>query len=246
MQNPADSALVSLDVRHISFSSALDAAMPDGAHAQLLLSGDDRYDCLLLAQHIEGGSAGPARHKHRVDQYYIVLSGVLTIDLAGDVRDVEAGTLVVVPAGMGHTTFNRSAQSEYHIELFVPDQPLTTLSTPAEPRDGDTLEARMAPLSSGKGFASKSAAFHMMSLEDAPQAIAAGQDDLIVIVLAGAMDAESDGVSACVARHDMIVLPAGTALSARSAGAQASLLLIGLTKTPAPLLAEAGGTERMN
>jgi mannose-6-phosphate isomerase-like protein (cupin superfamily) len=234
IETPDDSVLASPDVRRIVFSSALDAAMPAGAHAQLLLSGDSRYDCLLLAQHIEPGAAGPPRHKHDVDQYYFVTSGTMTIDLGGDVRDVDAGTLVVVPAGMGHTTFNRSTKSEYHIELFVPDQPLKMLSTPAQQYDGKALRPELVSLRAGRHFANQVIDFRVLALgPDARHAIDASRDDLLIVVLNGAVEIDYDDALIDIERNDLVAVPRGALLSARATGAEppASLLLIRLKNT---------------
>lgn len=73
-----------------------------------------------LASLVAPGCCGPGLHFHTSDQIFFVLEGTAQIQLGDEVRSVAAGSLVFVPAGVAHCSWNDSAEPERHLELLVP------------------------------------------------------------------------------------------------------------------------------
>lgn len=66
------------------------------------------------------GGAGPGTHIHDFDQYYMVLEGVLQVEVALERHEVQAGSLVLLPAGVPHRQWNDGPQQETHLALISP------------------------------------------------------------------------------------------------------------------------------
>jgi len=66
------------------------------------------------------GGAGPGTHIHEFDQYYMVLEGVLQVEVALERHEVPAGSLVILPAGVPHRQWNGGQEPETHIALISP------------------------------------------------------------------------------------------------------------------------------
>jgi mannose-6-phosphate isomerase-like protein (cupin superfamily) len=69
---------------------------------------------------INAGSAGPHTHIHEFDQYYLVLDGELTVEVALEKHVVSPRELVVVPAGVPHRQYNIGAVTEKHLSVSAP------------------------------------------------------------------------------------------------------------------------------
>ncbi|OBJ83289.1 cupin domain-containing protein [Mycobacterium sp. 1245852.3] len=69
---------------------------------------------------LEPGSAGRKLHIHRFDQYYLVLEGELTVEVALQTHFVRPHTLVVLPAGVPHHQYNSGTTTEKHLAVHTP------------------------------------------------------------------------------------------------------------------------------
>jgi quercetin dioxygenase-like cupin family protein len=70
---------------------------------------------------LEPGSAGPNTHIHDFDQYYLVLEGELTVEVALQTHTVTPHTLVLLPAGVPHRQYNSSTTTtEKHLAVLAP------------------------------------------------------------------------------------------------------------------------------
>lgn len=69
---------------------------------------------------VDPGSGGPGTHIHPFDQYYLVLEGELTVEVALQTHVVSAGTLVVLPAGVAHRQHNAGSGAERHVVVLAP------------------------------------------------------------------------------------------------------------------------------
>jgi mannose-6-phosphate isomerase-like protein (cupin superfamily) len=67
------------------------------------------------------GAGGPGTHIHAFDQFYFVLSGVLSVEVGFDRFDAGPGTLVTLPAGVPHRQWNEGGATERHLALLVPN-----------------------------------------------------------------------------------------------------------------------------
>jgi mannose-6-phosphate isomerase-like protein (cupin superfamily) len=59
-------------------------------------------------------------HTHAFDQFYYVLSGALTVLVAGAHHDVGERTLVMLPSGLPHCSVNRSGRPVRYLVVQVP------------------------------------------------------------------------------------------------------------------------------
>lgn len=66
------------------------------------------------------GSAGPGTHIHRFDQYYLVLEGELTVEIALETYTVGPDQLVILPAGVPHRQYNAGEVTERHVAILAP------------------------------------------------------------------------------------------------------------------------------
>lgn len=69
---------------------------------------------------VSPGKSGPGMHIHEFDQYFYVLEGTLDVEVALQKRRVEAGMLVVLPAGVPHRQYNSGDTAERHIAINTP------------------------------------------------------------------------------------------------------------------------------
>ena len=66
----------------------------------------------------EGSPAG--LHTHRVDQLFYILSGTMSLEIAGQSYVAGPGTLVVFPAGVPHRNWNGGSEATIHIAFNTP------------------------------------------------------------------------------------------------------------------------------
>ena len=59
-------------------------------------------------------------HIHEFDQYYLVLDGELTVEVALEKHVVSPRELVVVPAGVPHRQYNNGVVTERHLSVSTP------------------------------------------------------------------------------------------------------------------------------
>ena len=78
---------------------------------------------------LDAGSGGPGTHIHKFDQYYLVIDGELTIEVALEEHVVGPDHLVVLPAGVPHRQYNSGTGTERHLVIIAP-----------APRPGETWD----------------------------------------------------------------------------------------------------------
>lgn len=66
----------------------------------------------------EGSPAG--MHTHKVDQLFYILSGTMSLAIAGQSHSAGPGTLVVFPAGVPHRNWNGGAEATIHLAFNTP------------------------------------------------------------------------------------------------------------------------------
>jgi len=82
-------------IRPFDDANAFDTGFP-GYRAQVL---SHLESAVMINSHIEKGGCGPGLHYHHVDQLYFLLRGQMTLQLGTTERNIDAGTLVIIPAG---------------------------------------------------------------------------------------------------------------------------------------------------
>lgn len=116
-------------VRPFDLDLAIDTGYP-GYRAQFI---SHLESALLIASHIAAGCGGPGLHYHRSDQLYYLVRGSMKVRLGDAVHDVEAGSLVFIPAGLAHCNWNEGAGTETHFEMIIPaTAPMAQIAFPVE------------------------------------------------------------------------------------------------------------------
>ncbi len=79
------------------------------------------------------GSGSPAGlHVHQVDQIFYILSGTMSIEIAGETQDCGPGSLVVFPKGVPHRNWNAGSEPTIHLAINTPvPDPSVPFATPA-------------------------------------------------------------------------------------------------------------------
>lgn len=103
-------------IRSFDDANTVDTGFP-GYRAQIL---SHLESAVMINSHIEQGGCGPGLHYHHVDQLYFLLRGHMTVQLGTSEHEVDAGTLVVIPAGLPHRNWNDGPGSETHFEMIIP------------------------------------------------------------------------------------------------------------------------------
>ncbi|MEV7976797.1 cupin domain-containing protein [Streptomyces sp. NPDC086519] len=112
-------------VRPLDIDQAIDTGFK-GYRAQFL---SHLESALMIASTIEEGGCGPGLHYHRSDQLYYLMRGSMKVRLGDEVHQVEAGSLVFIPAGLAHCNWNEGPGAETHFEMIVPaPAPLTQIA----------------------------------------------------------------------------------------------------------------------
>lgn len=106
-------------VRRID-ADQLNLAMPGLRITPLTGPGLGCANAVVNYMEVEPGGAGPDTHIHEFDQYYLVLEGELTVEVALQKHVVPPHTLVILPAGVPHRQYNDSAVTEKHLAVLSP------------------------------------------------------------------------------------------------------------------------------
>lgn len=75
---------------------------------------------VILYAEVGPKNGGPDVHIHEFDQYYFVLEGELTIEVALQKYVVTRNKLVVLPAGVPHRQYNEGDVAEKHLTINTP------------------------------------------------------------------------------------------------------------------------------
>ncbi|MFE1980130.1 MULTISPECIES: cupin domain-containing protein [Streptomyces] len=99
---------------------ALDEAMPGLKMLALASPATGARHTVVNYMEVAPGGAGPGTHIHAFDQYYLVLEGELTVEIALEKHVVGPRTLVVLPAGVPHRQYNAGTMTEKHLAVLSP------------------------------------------------------------------------------------------------------------------------------
>jgi mannose-6-phosphate isomerase-like protein (cupin superfamily) len=73
---------------------------------------------------LDPGCSGPGLHIHRFDQFYFVLDGELSVDVAGERHAVAPQELAILPAGVPHRQWNDSSGQLKWLTMNLPEPEL--------------------------------------------------------------------------------------------------------------------------
>ena len=96
------------------------APLPGFRMNHLLPPGGRSVHAAAYVGEVDSHSAGPPTHLHAFDQFYFVLEGAMTVDLALDRHIVGPCSLVTIPAGVPHTQWNAGTVMERHLAINCP------------------------------------------------------------------------------------------------------------------------------
>lgn len=103
-------------VRPFDDSQAFDTGFP-GYRAQFV---SKLESALLIHSVIQENGCGPGLHYHHSDQMYFLVNGHMNLQLGEEQQEVEAGSLVFIPAGLPHRNWNDGPGPENHFEMIIP------------------------------------------------------------------------------------------------------------------------------
>ncbi|TAK22880.1 MAG: cupin domain-containing protein [Chloroflexota bacterium] len=97
------------------------AAKPGRVSQPLLDATNGATTCSINCIKTPPGEGSPAgMHTHVVDQVFYVLSGLMSLEIAGVQCQAGPGTLVVFPAGVPHRNWNAGTDPTAHLAINVP------------------------------------------------------------------------------------------------------------------------------
>ena len=67
-----------------------------------------------------GGGSPAGLHTHAVDQVFYILSGIMSVEISGELFTAGPGTLVVFPAGIAHRNWNGGDEATIHLAINAP------------------------------------------------------------------------------------------------------------------------------
>lgn len=98
----------------------LTEALPGFRLQPLADPGSGSVHAVVNYAEVDPGSEGPGTHIHPFDQYYLILEGELTVEVALQTHVVGPHTLVVLPAGVPHRQYNSGPGTEKHLAILTP------------------------------------------------------------------------------------------------------------------------------
>lgn len=93
-----------------------------GATAQLVDGAHGRARNLdVHVNYLEPGSGPGPRHYHEeAENVYIVLGGVIEVEIEGEVHRLQPNQVAFIPPGLIHSTSNPGAETATFIEIYAP------------------------------------------------------------------------------------------------------------------------------
>jgi len=106
-------------VRKVDFTQL--AAGNDRISQSLLDRDSGATSCSVNCIKTPPGEGSPAgMHTHVVDQLFYILSGTMSLEIAGQRHSAGPGTLVVFPAGVPHRNWNEGTEATIHLAFNSP------------------------------------------------------------------------------------------------------------------------------
>lgn len=97
------------------------AATNERVHLQLLGADSGATSCSVnCIKTPPGGGSVAGLHSHVVDQLFYIISGTMSLEIAGNEYEAGPGTLVVFPAGVAHRNWNRGSEATVHLAINSP------------------------------------------------------------------------------------------------------------------------------
>jgi mannose-6-phosphate isomerase-like protein (cupin superfamily) len=92
----------------------------------------------LRIDRLAPGGRGPGLHIHKFDQFYFVLEGMLSVEVAGERHDVHPHELAVLSQGAPHRQWNESSAEVKWLTMNLPEpEPGVRWDAPVDSFSGD-------------------------------------------------------------------------------------------------------------
>jgi mannose-6-phosphate isomerase-like protein (cupin superfamily) len=92
----------------------------------------------LRIDRMDAGGSGPGLHIHKFDQFYFVLEGTLSVEVAGERYDVHPHELAVLSQGAPHRQWNESSAEVKWLTMNLPEpEPGVRWDAPVHSFTGD-------------------------------------------------------------------------------------------------------------
>jgi mannose-6-phosphate isomerase-like protein (cupin superfamily) len=211
---------------------------------------------MTLAARVAPGGCGPGLHYHACDQFYVILEGESSIQLGATEHLVPAVSLAFVPAGVAHRSWNDGDAPEAHLEFFVPSigagRPLLVPVNEVSEAPGSEVAPYVTRIDDAAFAANtRERGFAVQALADASRGVTsclinavqvddggAGPEvhihpfDQLFFVLEGELHVDVALQRQVVARHSLVVLPAGVPHTQWNEGPGREVHLAVLTPAP--------------
>ncbi len=99
----------------------MDVAAGTATETQVLLGPDDGTPNFAMRRFIMGEGGGMPRHTNEVEHEQYVLRGRARIGIGNSVHEVEAGSVLYIPAGAPH--FYEVTEAPFEFLCMVPNKP---------------------------------------------------------------------------------------------------------------------------
>ena len=216
-------------VRPLADATFLDLGLP-GFEASVVTQLES---VMALAARVAPGGCGPGLHYHASDQFYFVLDGDARVQLGSEEHAVPAGSLVFVPAGVAHRSWNNSNAPELHLEFLAPSigagRPLLVSVAEVSDAPGSATAPFVTRIDDEKFAAgARDRGFAVQSLADGSQGVSSCAINAVLVnaggagpaahihsfdqlyfVLEGELHVEVALQRHVAPRHSLVVLPAG-------------------------------------
>ena len=214
--------------------------------------------CGIVRTIVEPGCSGPGLHQHSIDQIYLTLAGELTAQLGtgpSATSVLKPHTVVLIPAGLPHRSWNSGSVQERHLEIFAPclapwdrqgfrlvDAGAESAEVPpglVRPIRAEEMVERSPGFRGQQLLNRKSGSAHaaMNAIRQDPGSGGPGTHyhpfEQCYFVLEGEIVVDMPGITHVVRRHELIVIPAGVPHRQRSGDSVPSLHVAVNTPEPA-------------
>ena len=120
-------------LRTVDFEAVANAGADERVVQRLLDHSNGARTCTMSCIRTPAGAGSPeGLHTHAVDQLFYILSGVMSIEVAGEAFEAGPSSLVVFPAGVPHRNWNAGSEATIHLAISAPvPDPSVPFATPA-------------------------------------------------------------------------------------------------------------------
>lgn len=120
-------------VRSIDFAAFAASPAEQRVTQRLLALDSGATNCTINVIKVPPGGGSPeGKHTHVVDQIFYVVSGVMSVEVDGQVVEAGPGSMVFLPPNVAHRNWNSGTDTLIHLGIQAPvPQPGEPFSVPS-------------------------------------------------------------------------------------------------------------------